>query len=301
MTPEDYLSKLQRLIAENFHPTDDSGGMTVAKIGTIASRLIGVAPIEVGYAKFKDALLELERQGHVRIGANQKGALSIWVTTDSAKSEGLSSSTAGAQKDVLNNSKQFRKLRNSLWLAVVSANPDGKRFINRKTGEIRLGQSEDLQLVQDWVQIDHLSVDVDREDAKAFLVDEELDADQDLVATLDQPDWFQKFPSALRQRDFTYATRWNRRRSNRVITNVQEWMRLHDIPMRFIFELPTTRVTPSVEDISHRAPRNTQRGVDKRAIILEALHQMKTEELLDLPIPARCFIAAIEAATCDSN
>lgn len=290
MTPEQYVDVIQQVILQNFQPNDPTGSMTVARIGWYARMATGVEPAQVGFAKFRDALAVLEQRGVIRLGENSKNALAAWLLEADAGAPSSQVSHVAAvstrrDKDDVSH-RRFRRLRNGLWIAVVSTSLPGRKFIHRTTGDIRWNLEDPPEPNDSWVEIPHADPVADRADALAFLVDEERASNAQLKTALESDTWFHHFPLALRDVDPLLAARWNRRRSNRVISEVETWAQNNQLPDSVIFdanERPTFRTSP--ESVQ---PTPTQ---DVRSLVLCALRRMTTEELLRLPIPARHMLA----------
>jgi len=151
MTAEEYIVEIGKIAQSNFVASDPTGAMTAAKLGLIVRQVTHCEPAELGFAKFKDALLEVERRGIIRIGYNSKNAFAFWLCDTSAPSKTLLSpkiATEGTSNEVSLAHKvfPFKRLRSAVWMAFIGISPVGKRFIHRDSGEIRLGQPESSEL-----------------------------------------------------------------------------------------------------------------------------------------------------------
>ncbi|MFN0055290.1 MAG: hypothetical protein ACKV0T_24355 [Planctomycetales bacterium] len=280
MNCEEYLAEVLRMIRENFRPNDSSGSMAVASAAYLVKQRIGVDHTVFGFAKFKEVLSELERRGLIRTGLNTKQAYAIWIG---------GTATHERSTDSIPMRTPFRLLRNPVWFAFVSESPSGRRFLNRISGEVRVGLQEPLE--GDWVEITPVDPSSEREEATRFLLDHQLNDLTELQEAISSQKWYFDFPHSLAKNDPQFASEWKRQRSNRVVTQAEKWCSENRIPVDLVFK--------------NERPRPTEIGGARhspqlREVLLSAIQRMTTERLLDLEIPARFVIAAIRPELLDN-
>lgn len=272
---EDYLSGVQHLVREGFRTNDPSGGMPVAKVAFLAKRALGDHTVH-GFFKFKEVLQQLEERGLIKTGVDSKGAYAIWLLEPSA--------TAEPKQALPQNRERFRGLNSRVWFAFVSAIPAGHRFLNRRTGEVQLGASQQLEPADEWVEITVLDSESERAKARQF-VNEKMSGDAEILAAVESPRWYVDFPGLLRERNPQLAAEWNRGRSNRVIEVARGWCERNHVDQSLVFERDYFKARTSAPSTSHAG------GQQLKSLLLSALGSLTTEELLRLPIPARQLIA----------
>jgi len=278
---EAYVREVSRIIRQNFHPNDVSGSMTAAKAGFFVRQVLQTGPTEHGFSKFKDALLEVEKQGEIKIGFNSKQALAIWLSGGSAGAESLKEPVTS-----LPAGKPFRPFHNRLWLAFVAETPVGRRFMNKKTGEVLLGQGSSPQPADEWVEVVKVPDSEEKADAREFLEAEGLQHDHQLSTSLDSDYWYSEFPTKLRSLRVDLAAKWNRRRSVRVFERAEAWRAQHGIPPEMVYQsiMPPRGSLPCAD---------TGAQNELRDVLLAAMQRMETVELLELRIPARCLLRGL--------
>lgn len=289
MNSEEYLQELARVVKSNFHPGDGSGGMTAARAGFVVRQVLGIDPASAGFFRFKDALLELERRGILRVGTNTRGALAVWLhdqrpTAGGDRGMTTTSTPATAHEG---NSATFRPLRNAVWLAFVGQLPTGKRYMHRDTGDVRQGLEHAPEPSDEWALIEPIDEVLDKADAVAFLRAEGRDNSPELRSAIELPNWFREFSGALQSTDPFLAAKWKRRRSNRVIAHVEQWRRKNGISNEVIFERP--------RDSQARATAVPVGSPNTRLkdVLLSAIRHMEVDDLLELRLPARHLVAAL--------
>ncbi len=278
---ETYLKELSRIITQNFRPNDSSGSMTVAKVGLLTRQVLRTGPGEHGFAKLKDALLELERRGEIRTGLNSKQALAIWLPGSSSEPRPSQARASGVPA-----SRPFRPLRKPLWLAFVVESPVGRRFVNKRTGEVLLGQEMSPEPDDEWIEIEKIPDAEEKADASQFIEEEGLQEESRLRDALASEYWYSQFPDRLRGLRPGLAGKWNRRRSLRVSNKAEEWRARHCIPEELVYQS---------EDLSDQdqASQETASARELREGLLKAVKAMETAELLELRIPARYLVRAL--------
>jgi hypothetical protein len=273
---EEYLAGVQRLVQESFRTNDPSGGMPVAKVAYVAKHACGDHKT-YGFFKFKEVLQELEKRGLIKTGTDSKGAYAIWLPGSSAVTE---------PTQLPQSWEKFRGLYSKVWFAFVSAIPAGRRFFNRRTGEVQLGASQQLEPADEWVEITALDSESERAKARQF-VSEKMPGDAEILAAVESPRWYVGFPRLLRQRNLQLAAEWNRGRSNRVIEVARGWCERNRVDQELVFQRDYFKARTSAPSTSHAG------GHQLKSLLLSALSSLTTEELLRLPIPARQLIAVV--------
>lgn len=290
MTREEYLIELARLIRENFGPNNICGRLTAARIGYLARLQLKEEPRACGFGSLKEALLELERQGIIRTGDTPKKALAVWLvgaaTVGPHPTAPTNEPVAVQRAEPHTSTARFQRLRNPVWLAFVSRAPTGRRFMHKDTGQVMTGQGSAPQPAEKWAEIEPVDEDSDRADASAFIESESLLDKLTLEGVLASPNWFQEFHRLLREQDPFLASKWNRRRSNRVIAEVTQWCLANGIASHLVFETP-------VQSVSIPTPAPSAGKDQLKPLLLSAIHLMSTKELLSLPIPARYLVARL--------
>jgi hypothetical protein len=286
MNAEQYLSETARIANLNFAPTDMTGSMTVARLGLLVQQSTGLHPTNCGFPQFKDVLSELERRSVLRLGVNSKGALAFWLVG----SPSLMQQQAGnpqymappvpmssfAQSRANEQHPPFQRLLNRVWIAFINLLPAGRRFLNRETGEIRLGQVQPPEPPEKWIEIQPISQEDDKNEAVVFLREEGRYDDTSLRGKLDSPKWFYEFPLALGAADSLLAVRWKRRRTRWIIDRVDAWRQQNGIEHRFIFYQGAS---------SRPGPPPREEAGELRRIVLSVVATMPTEDLLSLRLP----------------
>ena len=174
MNAREYLSEAFRIISENFLPNDPDDSMTVASAAYLVKRTAG-DHTEYGFSKFKDVLAALAREGLLTTGKNSKEAFSLRLaegTVPSAKPFRFSN--------------RFRPLRNQVWFAFIASQPEGKRYLHRTTGEVRVRCSESPG--ESWVELHPISPDDERNNARHFLENNKVD-DAAIQSAINESPW----------------------------------------------------------------------------------------------------------------
>ncbi len=281
MDAEYYIAEVSRIITTNFKPQELLSGMTAARAGLLVRQSLNVEPLTAGYAKFGDVLRELARRDLVRVGPNAKSVLAIWPPTERAPVEAPKSAVCNRTP-----APRFRKLRNSLWLAFIAESPVGRRFMHRRTGEIKMGQEKCPEPADDWVEVQRFDQSSERDDAYAFLKKEGKDDNQRLVGALNSAHWWRDFAEALKGTDVFLSAEWNRRRSQRVIARAEDWRKANHIDADLLYVMPPSPRAPITPLVAGRDSR-------LREALVAAVRQMSTEELLELRLPAKHLVLSL--------
>ncbi|MEQ8482975.1 MAG: hypothetical protein RIB46_01295 [Pseudomonadales bacterium] len=169
-----------------------------------------------------------------------------------------------------------RSLKRPYWIAFVLETPPGKRFIHRPSGTVRLAEPERPAPSAEWVEVEPISQETQREWALEFV---RTHSPAELAAVenvLQDEEWYVKVPEVLNQ---DQKREFNRHRSGHVAKYVESWCRNNGIDSSVAFEQPQQTFAPSA----------TVRRADEqlRDQVLRALAKMPTHELLEIPIPMK--------------
>lgn len=282
MNTAEYMANVARIIRECFQPDDPSGSMTVATAAFLVKQRLGTDHSSFGFAKFKDVLGELERQGSLRTGTNSKHAYAIWLAPEPGDVKALGTPSPSAVEG-LSRRGPFRRLRSPVWFAFVSdSTANRSRFLHRETGEVRIGLESAPSA--DWIAITPIDNQAERAEAVHFVALRHLSENEPLNQSLSVERWYAEFPKALANIDQHYASEWKRQRSARVLAHVESWCVQVGVNPALVFE--------NDERWSIDRP-DASRPEALRAVLLSAIGKMPTECLLELDIPPRLIIAAI--------
>ncbi len=282
MNVEEYLSQVYRIISENFRSNDPTGSMAVASAAYLVKRTLGHDQTAFGFAQFKDVLQELEKRGLLRTGPNSKNAFAVWVTGKGT----------GVAPQAVQTAERFRPLRNPVWYAFISEAPAGRRFLNKKTGEVRVGVTDRPTDGEDWVEITPIDRRQEQENALKFLSEKEVH-DPTISASVNSERWYREFPNKLAEQHPALALEWKRERSRRVIEAAQAWCKQNSIDESLLFE----DVPPGRPQGAGRSPAPA--GMPLRELLLAAIQRMSTDELLRLHFRAQQLVAVLRPELLD--
>ncbi len=274
METNHFIEQVLNLLRGAFRSDDPAGSMTAARVGSLIRTRLGDPTQMSGYPKLKSVLEELERQGAVRTGPNSKGAFSVWLL-DSPSA--ITAHQHGDRKP----SGPYRPLRQPLWHAFVATAPQGRRFMNRLSGELRLGVATAPEPVAEWVEIPVLSESEDRAAAAEFLKSEGVPIEGAVSEALAAPRWFTELPRAIPSH---LAGAWKRRRTGRVVELAERWRRENHLGEQVVYDDRLQRT---------RGAELTKETQELRTRLLAAIKRMSTDELLSLPIPARYLVSEL--------
>lgn len=269
-------------------PLSPSGEqVTAAKLGLDLRRLLGSSSwTGYGFNTLKDLLREMERSGLLQIVETDRGALAV-QTDNKRQPQSGNSSSVGTDRQTFN-----VRLRQEMWSAFVIGEPGGKRFLNKATGEVRMGLRTPPAPVEDWLQLTPISSDAQREWAEVFLREHDLSSNLHIVNSLTPIDWYRSFPQALRKHSPALASEWNRHRSRLVVDEVQRWCAENDLSPEIAFErrIRRERLKRSSATVGHSVVWDEE---SMRSIVLEALADTPSDWLLNLSIPSRYIFRAL--------
>ncbi len=283
MTYEDYLDLVVQTIAKNLK--SDSHCLTAAALGGLLRQ---ACPEEnwktFGKRTLSELLADLEHQGRLSLTKTDKEALAV-VLGDAASLPAVASI------------EQFNPLRKSVWDAFVLVAPEGRRFMHRRNGAVRLALDIAPAPADDWVEIFPIGVDAQREWAQAFIAEGHGSGVDAAAQTCSDGSWHpQRFVQLLKHSDENIAHLWNRFRSAKVSSIVKDWLAQHALPSELAFQsrAPSVGAMSSNVEIGNAIPANESEDV--RRAILTALSKLPLEKLLEIPIPAGLMLSALSNA-----
>ncbi|MGE8547640.1 MAG: hypothetical protein ACN6OC_09415 [Alcaligenes sp.] len=283
MTYQDYLDLVVQTVAKNLKP--GSRYITTAALGGL---LLKVSPEQswktFGKRTLSELLAELESGGKLTRIKTEKGALAVSL----GDAVSVPPPVAVIEK--------FNPLRKSVWNAFVLLSPEGKRFLHRQNGVVRVALDVAPTPADDWIEIPQISVETQKEWAREFL-SERHENDANLVVLGLDENWHpQAFVQALKQSDETTARLWNQFRSAKVSVIVRDWLEQHSLSHELAFQ--SGAVPNRARAATERTNENSQvhRSEDVRQVILAALSNLPLEKLLEIPIPAGVMLSALSDA-----
>ena len=274
MNLEDYLSNVYRIIRDNFRP-DSAGFMAVVPAAYAVKRALGYNQTQVGFANFKDVLDELENRGLLKTGVNSKNVLAVRLCENET--------TPVPQ---LPRRPLYRPLRNQVWFAFVSDPRAGRRFLNRRTGEVRMDAADRPAEEGVWVEIIPVDSHQEQQNTLTFLSEKGVDV-SDIRESVTSEAWYREFPKKLADHDPALAAEWKRQRSRRVIEAAQAWCKQNGIDESLLFQSIPLTYSTSI------AAGPSPQSVTLRELLLTAIHRMSTDELLRLRLPAQHLVAVL--------
>lgn len=277
MSDEQFLQRALGVITEGFFTDDPTGSMRASDVGVILRAGMGEsAAYNAGYRKLKCLLTALSVRGAIRIGINSKDAFAIWLTDTNGQGD-----VQPARVEIESGSplRSTRWLQKPVWNAFVVTHPDGLRVLNRTTGEIRLAQTCVPAPPDEWVLIDRIDPQAEKEAARQFLASKNIELSEGIRQALESDRWFIKLPEVLTA---PLSLLWKRARTAHVIKMVGEWRQHHKVGEQFVYGTATANI---------RGGGREATGL--RQPLLAAIRRMGTEELLTLAIPARHLVAEL--------
>ncbi len=283
MTYEDYLDLVVQTAAKNLK--SDCHYLTAAALGMVLRQ---ASPEEnwktFGKRTLSDLLVDLEGQGRLSLTKTDKGALAIVLS-------------GAAPLPTVASIERFNPLRKSVWDAFVLVAPQGRRFMHRRNGTVRVGLDIAPAPADDWVEIFPIGADAQRQWARAFVEEHHGSGASAAAQTLSDENWHpQVFVQALKRLDENVAHLWNRFRSAKVSSQVKDWLVQHALPHELAFQssIQTTGTKKSSVEIGDAIP--TSEPEEIRRAILTALSALPLEKLLEIPIPAGVMLSALSTA-----
>lgn len=268
MTSDEFLQAVSHLIANS----DTAGaGIKASTLGNLILRSLPDRWNQHGYPRLSDLLAELSQMGAVRVGNDAQGALTAW-------------STGTGLKQRRPERARFQRLRKDVWLAFVSPPPPGRRMLHRTSGAVLMGQS-DSSPEDGWVPISPVSQDEQKSWARELIDTNHLDT---LTPILNSPTWYLAFAEDLRVQRPDLLSEWNRLRSSNVTQAVRQWCSEHGVDWDLVTDKASAQSPVQPPSGLTALPAKA----DVRQVILSALAKMSTDDLLEIPIPAKYLLDA---------
>jgi hypothetical protein len=272
MTRDEFLSAVVQLIRGTEH---GSTGLKASTLGNLILRSIPDHWSKHNFFALKDVLKELEKRGQAEVFADDKGIMSVR----------LSNAPVPAANDMSKTPTKFVRLRIEVWHAFVDHLPIGKRFFQRSTGAVSMGQERPPQNESDWIAIPAISQETQKDWARQFLKEQHV---TDVPTDFDDGSWFGMFNRKLAHKGPASVKAWNRSRSARVAAIVIGWCGEMSIPQSLVTDVRHRAQEPGHDGAKVEVAPESQDDIRRQ--ILEALGRMPTHELLDIPIPGRYLI-----------
>lgn len=283
MNYTEFLDFVVQIISKNLNPQNKM--MTGALLGELMQQ---AAP-DVSWKKFGKrslfAVLEdLETDGRIEIVKTEKGALAVSPTAGSSKSSGRQIET-------------YNPLRKAMWEAFVLVAPAGRRFIHQKNGTLRAGLEIAPAPADEWIEIIPVSSETQKAWAADFLSKQDLGQFTKARQLVDSQNWSApSFAGLIKEESESVFREWNKYRSSLVSSEVQRWLMDNNLPVDWAFQRHDSRLeTPLAEQVAPGAVIVSSEE-NTRAVILSALAQLPTDQLLLIPIPAGILLAALSTA-----
>lgn len=280
MSVDDYFDFALQVIKSNLNP--DRGYLHVARLGVLLRNSNpGVTWQKFGFSTLASFLGVLSERRQIDVIETEKGALAVKLPEGDFRLQPPQSPPA------------YNPLRKPVWVAFVLEEPGGRRFLHRVSGRVLLSIQQAPAPVDEWVEITPVSSDEQRAWAREFLATKQIER-EDAARALAADEWYKEFPRVLRELDPPLLREWNQIRSSKISELVSSWCAANAISTALVFQfeprvprVPVVRTRLPVERV---ATRPTD---DVRKIVLEALSQLPTEALLEIPIPAKYLLPAI--------
>ena len=191
----------------------------------------------------------------------------------------------------------FNPLRKAVWDAFVLHMPVGRRFMNRVSGIVRSGINAPPIPADDWAEIEKIPTSQQETWAREFL-EQHTDRAPSANSMPGISDWHpHEFYGALRAIDEGLGRQWNKFRSSRVSTVVQDWATKNQLSNQLVFETSTRASQPNTVDVALKVDSNLALHPDEvRRVILAAISTLPTEKLQEISIPAGVLLAAFTKA-----
>lgn len=278
MTRDEYFDAVYQLVKNN---EDGSKGLKASYLGLLLSRSIPQSHSEFGYATLKGLLSDMQVRGFLKLGGEGPAqALTVWTETRSPQA----ATAATLVKPTY--------MRTEVWSAFVRPFPQGRRFLNRITGDVRMGLEKAPTPPDDWAEILPIPEEAQKSWLRDFLDHSELANDGHLRELLGDQHWFVKVPSALRKHQTSLYGTWNRIRTEHVVQIAYDWCGKNNVVWSLVAQEKAQKDRPSAaKDNSAVSPPAVLESA--REQMLAALARMPTSELLAIPIPGKYFISEI--------
>lgn len=276
MNVSEYSAAALNILRETYRPE----GVTAA---TFAQLLARGLPSEhwrsFGFMTFKAFLEDMERRAEISLRLDDKKALRVFFSVAQV-----------VQADAAGRPMKFNPLRQEIWRAFVFPKPTGLRFVHRRHGTVRMGLADPPTPVDEWAQVSPIPQSAQQQWARDLFQRENPAGGAALmgITISDEPDWYSKFSAELRKIGGPLPAKWNALRSEQVAIAAQDWCQRNKLDPAIAFEQKHS--APRVAD----SPAGPAASPDKvRRVLLAAVNQMSTDELLNLCIPAKYLIREV--------
>lgn len=285
VTYDDYLDLVVQTISRNLE--SDSHCLTAAALGGLLRQACpGANWKNFGKRNLSELLGDLEHRGRLKLTKTDKDALAVTLCNVMPLQ---AVATIG----------KFDPLRKSIWDAFVLVAPEGRRFMHRRTGTVRVALDGVPEPADDWVEICPIGTDIQQEWARAFIAEGHGSGADAAAQTLSDGNWHpQLFVQQLKHSDENIARLWNRFRSAKVSLLVKDWLVHHALPSELAFQTNTQSSGGqglTAEGSGGRTTVESETENVRRAILL-ALSTLPLEKLLEIPIPAGVMLSALSNA-----
>lgn len=275
-----FLTAVLDVIRLNY-PVGSADGLSAARIGLLVRHAFPKLDwVSFGYPKLKDVLAELVAQGLIRTGSNRNGAFSVWLASESPPPF-LSLKPRVSET-------HSSMLRRDIWYAFVSSLPLGPRFLDRNSGAVRMAVELSPSDMENWVEIQPVSQEVQKGWASEFLSSHNLLEAEGVQKSLSGTEWFRSLADFLSQKNPELLSHWNRLRTQNTISQVRRWCEEHSVPFDLVTELPRYRQKSLRIGDGGNCSCN-----DLRQELLNAIQRLPTSDLLELPIKAKYLVQAL--------
>ena len=275
--------------------------VTAATVGMIIRRRFdGPRWKDFGYSSLKELLIAMDRDGLLHVGESEHGALAVAVAdgsrrpcgTDAGSAQAQASGTLEKAESLDEDSAVRRPLRSTFWIAFAIDKPDGLRFLNRSTGEVRLGLESAPMPEAEWIEIERIPDDEQRGWARDFIDQKKLATDNQIREAIDSQSWYQDLPTALQTQSADLAKEWNRKRSENVARAVFKWAKEKGVKPEYAFG--SSNLKPQlIRSKKKSQPVSSLDENQVRKIALQAISQAPTDWILDIPIPTKYILRAL--------
>ncbi|QNP49387.1 hypothetical protein [Diaphorobacter aerolatus] len=282
MTYQDYVESVLQTVAKNLNPAKNY--ITTAALGGLLLRdFPGVSWKTFGKRTLSAFIEDLERVGKLTLIKTDKDALAVTLGD-------------ATYPPAMTAVEKPSSLRRAIWDAFVLLSPSGKRFMHRKDGTVRVALEVAPVPAEDWIEISPIDLDSQKKWASDFLAQNPTDGKDFSDLSVNENWQPQTFIQQLRQADEASARAWNKLRTVKVTSVVQNWMTQNSLPHDLVFQTDTkSSDIKSVTEyaIENPGPRNQD---DLRKVILTALSLLPIEKLVEIPIPAGVMLTALSNA-----
>ncbi len=275
LSKEEFLQSVLQIIRNNQRA---GAGLSAAALGLLISKSLPAKWNDFGFANLKLMLQELEARSKVRVGNNEKDALTVWA---------VESCAVPVSAEPTAHPTPLAYLRKEVWNAFVASLPYGSRYLERKTGEVRMGLFTPPTSDGSWTEITRITDDVQRLWMREFLAEKNVSIAGSIQEALQSTAWYFAVPKILRETNVSIEKEWNGVRSRRVTAVVFDWCAREGVAREVII----AQQSKGRKSAQAQSVPNSTAEFSARTQVLDALAKMETHELLALAIPAKYLIS----------